>query len=155
MARVSFYQKTATFLQPIMLSRRRTVSDIHKRGAPFRKNRSFDLANDIAILKAEVIKSTAIPVQTSRRVLVGDEVFTLGFPNIQFQGIEAKYTHGHINSLTGMSNDPRMFQISAAVQPGNSGGPLLNIEGLVVGMVVAKLDEMATVRETGSLPQKC
>ena len=52
-----------------------------------------------------------------------------------------------------MGDDVRLFQISAAVQPGNSGGPLLDGEGQVVGLVVAKLDEIATARATGSLPQ--
>jgi S1-C subfamily serine protease len=52
-----------------------------------------------------------------------------------------------------MGDDPRLFQISTAVQPGNSGGPLLDGDGQVVGLVVAKLDEIATAKETGSLPQ--
>jgi S1-C subfamily serine protease len=99
------------------------------------------------------VQVAALAVQSSRAVKVGQEVFTLGFPNIQFQGTEAKYTQGNINSLSGIGDDPRLFQISAAVQPGNSGGPLLDAEGQVIGLVVAKLDEIATAQATGSLPQ--
>jgi TPR repeat protein len=113
----------------------------------------LDAANDIALLKVDGQEFEALPVQTSREVKVGQEVFTLGFPNIQLQGTEAKYTQGNISSLSGIADDPRLFQISAAVQPGNSGGPLLDNGGIVVGLVVAKLDEIATAKETGSLPQ--
>jgi S1-C subfamily serine protease len=112
-----------------------------------------DTVNDIALLKVEGIQCEALPVQSSRGGKVGAEVFTLGFPNIQLQGTEAKYTNGHINSLSGFADDPRLFQISAAIQPGNSGGPLLRPDGTVVGIVVAKLDEIATANTTGSLPQ--
>ncbi len=112
-----------------------------------------DAANDIALLKVEGAGFAALAVQSSRTVKVGQEIFTMGFPNIQFQGTEAKYTQGNINSLSGIGDDVRLFQISAAVQPGNSGGPLLDGDGQVVGVVVAKLDEIATAKETGSLPQ--
>jgi len=113
----------------------------------------IDSANDVALLKVDGVGFEALMVQSSREVKVGQEIFTLGFPNIQFQGMEAKYTQGNISSLTGFADDPRLFQISTAVQPGNSGGPLLNAEGQVVGLIVAKLDEIATAKETGSLPQ--
>lgn len=112
-----------------------------------------DVANDIALLKVDGAKFDALSVQSSRGVKVGQDVFTLGFPNIQIQGTEAKYTQGNISSLSGLGDDPRLFQISAAVQPGNSGGPLLDGDGQVVGVVVSKLDEIATAKETGSLPQ--
>jgi TPR repeat protein len=112
-----------------------------------------DVANDIALLKVDGVQVDALALQSSRDVKVGQEIFTLGFPNIQIQGTEAKYTQGSINSLSGIGDDPRLFQISTAVQPGNSGGPLLDSDGQVVGLVVAKLDEIATAKETGSLPQ--
>ncbi len=112
-----------------------------------------DSANDIALLKVDGARFEALAIKSSRDAKVGQEVFTLGFPNIQLQGTEAKYTQGNISSLSGIADDPRLFQISAAVQPGNSGGPLLNAEGQVVGLIVAKLDEIATAKETGSLPQ--
>lgn len=112
-----------------------------------------DAANDIALLKAEISGVESLPVKGSRDVRSGQEIFTLGFPNIELQGTEAKYTQGHISSLSGIGDDPRLFQISAAVQPGNSGGPLLDAEGQVVGLVVATLDHLTTAAVTGSLPQ--
>jgi len=112
-----------------------------------------DAANDIALLKVVGLTVAALPVISSRNVRTGMDVFTLGFPNIQLQGTEVKYTQGNISSLTGAGDDPRLFQISVSVQPGNSGGPLLDEQGQVIGIVIAKLDEKVTARATGSLPQ--
>jgi uncharacterized protein len=112
-----------------------------------------DAANDIALLKADVTGVEALSVKSSLDVRSGQEVFTLGFPNVELQGSEAKYTQGHVSSLSGIGDDPRLFQISAAVQPGNSGGPLLDAEGQVVGLIVATLDHLTAAAVTGSLPQ--
>jgi len=112
-----------------------------------------DAANDLALLKLDRITVAALPVISSQNVRTGLDVFTLGFPNIQLQGTELKYTQGNISSLTGLGDDPRLFQISVPVQPGNSGGPLLDEQGRVIGVVIAKLDEIFTARATGSLPQ--
>ena len=89
----------------------------------------------------------------SSSVKTGQKVFTIGFPNIGIQGFEPKYTEGVISSLTGMQNNPRFFQISVSVQPGNSGGPLVDDKGRVVGIVTAKLDDIASLVATGSIPQ--
>jgi S1-C subfamily serine protease len=84
---------------------------------------------------------------------LGDEVFTIGFPNIEMQGIQPKYTDGKISSLAGMQDDPTEYQISVPVQPGNSGGPLCDVNGDVVGIVVARLNDMAVMRISGVVPQ--
>ncbi|HZM01622.1 MAG TPA: trypsin-like peptidase domain-containing protein [Candidatus Saccharimonadales bacterium] len=111
-----------------------------------------DKANDVALLKVDG-KFSALPVASSRGVKLGESVFTIGFPNIELQGSGPKLTKGEISSLTGMQDDPREFQISVPVQPGNSGGPLVNQNGNVVGIVEAQLADMATLQTTGSLPQ--
>ena len=111
-----------------------------------------DPANDVALLKVTGFFS-ALPLVTSRSVRLGDSVSTMGFPNTAVQGLEPKLTRGEINSLYGMKDDPRHFQISAAVQPGNSGGPLIDSDGNVVGIVKMRLDDVQTLKLTGSLPQ--
>jgi S1-C subfamily serine protease len=111
-----------------------------------------DKANDIALLKIAG-KFATLPVGLSRAMKLGESVFTIGFPNIELQGFAPKLTKGEISSLTGVQDDPREFQISVAVQPGNSGGPLVNQYGNVVGIVSARLADMATLETTGSLPQ--
>ena len=62
-------------------------------------------------------------------------------------------TTGIVSSLGGVLNDTRYSQISAAVQPGNSGGPLLDSGGEVVGMVAAKLNALKFARATGNIPE--
>jgi TPR repeat protein len=111
-----------------------------------------DKANDVAMLKAEGT-FPALPIAPSRGIKLGGSVFTIGFPNINLQGFAPKLTKGEISSLTGAEDDPRAFQISVAVQPGNSGGPLVDMNGNVVGIVEARLADMPTLKSTGSLPQ--
>lgn len=69
---------------------------------------------------------------------VGENIFILGYPQIDTMGEEIKLTEGVISALSGYKGNQSMFQISAAVQPGNSGGPLFNEEGNVIGVVCAK-----------------
>ncbi len=111
-----------------------------------------DKANDVALLK---ISGTfrPLPVTPSGAVKLGDSVFTIGFPNILLQGLSPKITKGEISSLAGALDDPRHFQISVAVQPGNSGGPLVNEHGNVVGIVASKLSAIAALEATGDLPE--
>jgi len=66
-------------------------------------------------------------------------VATVGFPDIGMQGFAPKLAKGEIASLSGAGDDPRYFQISAPVQPGNSGGALVDERGNVIGIVSAKV----------------
>lgn len=111
-----------------------------------------DFANDIAILKAEV-KSSPISVAPYANLSKGNEVFTLGYPLIQIQGQEQKATFGRVNALSGIQDDIRFLQIDVPIQPGNSGGPLIDKSGKVVGITNATLDQINALRESGSLPQ--
>ena len=111
-----------------------------------------DKVNDVAVLKVNG-KFPALPVAPSRATKLGETVFTIGFPNLGLQGFAPKLSKGEISTLTGAQDDPREFQISVAVQPGNSGGPLVNQYGNVVGVVEARLADIATLKSAGSLPQ--
>ena len=111
-----------------------------------------DAANDVALLKVNGTYKP-VPLVPSRSAKLGDSVFTVGFPNTLVQGIEPKLTKGEVSSLAGAQDDPRHFQISVPVQPGNSGGPLADRSGNVIGIVTARLGDLATLKITGSLPQ--
>jgi TPR repeat protein len=111
-----------------------------------------DAANDLALLKA-VGAFKPLPVAASRTVKLGGTVATVGFPDIGLQGFAPKLAKGEIASLAGAADDPRYFQISVPVQPGNSGGALVDARGNVVGIVAAKLDASAALAATGSLPE--
>ncbi len=111
-----------------------------------------DPTNDLALLKV-VGTFVALPIGNSSEARLGDAVFTIGFPNLDVQGVEPKLTRGDISSLAGVKDDPRHFQISVPVQPGNSGGPLVAANGNVVGIVTMRLGDWRTLRLTGALPQ--
>ena len=111
-----------------------------------------DESNDIAILK---ISSSTIPLPliTSRKTKIGNAVYSMGFPNVQLQGLSPKFTSGLISSLTGLRDDPKHFQISVPVQPGNSGGALVDNRGNVIGVVTAKLSQKAAINTTGTIAE--
>ena len=111
-----------------------------------------DRANDLALLKAEG-KFTALPVITSRGVRLGATAATVGFPNTGLQGFAPKLARGEIASLAGAQDDARHFQISAPIQPGNSGGALVDERGNVIGVVVAKLSQRAALATSGALAE--
>jgi S1-C subfamily serine protease len=111
-----------------------------------------DAANDLALLKTEG-KFAALPVVSSRAVKMGGTVATVGFPNIGLQGFAPKLAKGEIAALSGAQDDPRYFQIRVPVQPGNSGGALVDERGNVVGVVAAKLNTAAALATSGALPE--
>lgn len=111
-----------------------------------------DPANDIAILKVDAV-TAGIPLAASFSGSKGDEVLTLGYPLVAIQGQEQKATFGRINALSGIGSDIRYSQVDVPIQPGNSGGPLLNDRGEVIGVVTATLNQMTTLKATGSLTQ--
>ena len=111
-----------------------------------------DSRNDLALLKISGV-FPALAFSPARSAKLGQSIFTIGYPNPVLQGHNAKFTRGEINGLTGYRDDPRLYQISAPVQPGNSGGALVDKKGHVVGVVVAILDARAALKITGALPQ--
>jgi S1-C subfamily serine protease len=84
---------------------------------------------------------------------LGSTVVTVGFPNIGLQGFSPKFARGEISSLSGPQDDARYFQISVPLQPGNSGGALVDEHGNVVGVVSAALSARAALATSGALPQ--
>jgi len=113
-----------------------------------------DAVNDLALLKVEdwAKLPPALPLAKSS-VHIGAKVFTIGYPHPTMMGAKPKLTDGTVSSTTGLGDDPRAYQISVPLQAGNSGGPLLNMNGEVVGIVTAKLSAAKIFEVTGDLPQ--
>ena len=111
-----------------------------------------DEPHDLALLKAD-IASAPLAVGSSASVRLGQGVFTVGFPNIEVQGKDPKLTRGEISSLRGLLDEPNSFQVSVPVQPGNSGGPLMVLDGTVVGLLQMRLEPVETFLISGSMPQ--
>ena len=111
-----------------------------------------DVRNDVALLKAGETNSMAY-IRGGRGVRQGDSIIAYGYPLSNILSSSAKVTTGMVNSLSGLGDDFRYMQISAPVQPGNSGGPLIDTSGNVVGVVSSKLNAAEIQKTTGDIPQ--
>lgn len=98
-----------------------------------------DAGDDVALLKVETETSKYLELGEEKGVTLAKPVFTVGFPQVNVQGSSAKFTEGSVSSLSGAEDDRRYFQISVPIQPGNSGSPLVDSSGKVVGIVTATL----------------
>ena len=87
------------------------------------------------------------------RASLGAEVAVAGYPLKGLLAPTLNVTRGNVSSLTGLGNEAKWLQISAPVQSGNSGGPVLDNAGNVIGVVTAKLNAVRTAQETGDVPQ--
>ena len=86
-------------------------------------------------------------------VPIGLEIYSIGFPMLGFQSNSIKITQGLINSDEGINRQKKLFQISAEIEKGNSGGPIISPDGLVVGVTLSKLNALSVAEKTNDLPQ--
>jgi len=113
-----------------------------------------DVATDLAVLR--VSGTTARPYARFDRAKVtrlGEEVVVFGYPLSGALASSGNLTTGNVSALAGIGNDVGRYQISAPVQQGNSGGPLLDRSGNVLGVVVSKLNTLSAAAATGDIPQ--
>ncbi|ALN71992.1 hypothetical protein M673_04645 [Aureimonas sp. AU20] len=111
-----------------------------------------DEDHDLALVKVDAALGQPLPIISSKPRL-GEDILALGFPLRSILADSLNVTRGNISSLMGLMNDANYLQISAPVQPGNSGGPLIDLAGRVVGVVTAKLNAVAVADLTGDIPQ--
>ena len=126
-----------------------------------------DAINDVAVLKVEDASAVrpGIPLATEPAILA-QRVFTLGFPLLGTLGNSLKFNEGSVSSLKGLGDDPTNLQVSVPLQPGNSGGPLMNTKGEVLGITASvmktaqnvnyavKVDHVHAVLEKIEMPEE-
>lgn len=126
---------------------------LHDGSLAHAKIQAKDCIRDIAILKLNITTPNYLAVAPVNSAKTGDRVFTIGFPMSSILNQEAKYTEGVISSLSDIERIPFFLQITVPIQPGNSGGALVNEDGLVVG-IISSTDAMSTfLNNAGTLPQ--
>jgi S1-C subfamily serine protease len=113
---------------------------------------SSDETNDLALLQAPSAFKEVATIR-DKAIHSGDSVVAIGYPFHGLLSSDFTVTTGIVSSLSGIMNDTRFLQISAAVQPGNSGGPLLDTSGTIAGMVAAKLNALKVAKATGNIPE--
>ncbi len=112
-----------------------------------------DRRADLAILKLSHPLPTALRFRSGHPVKLGEEIVVIGYPLHGVLASPPTVTTGIVSSLAGLRDDPTEMQISAPVQQGNSGGPVLDRGGNVVGVVESKLDAIRAAMITGDIPQ--
>jgi serine protease Do len=131
-----------------------------------------DRRNDLALLKISSLKMasvetkslikklgiTVVPLASdglmrSEDVELGEDVLVSGYPYGEIFSNSIKVTKGIVSANRGLGDDTGQFQIDAAVQPGNSGGPIYDENGNIVGVVVAQLNKRKFEKMVGSMPE--
>jgi serine protease Do len=113
-----------------------------------------DTSNDLVILKlAKRLPVSALRLGEFASVRVGEPVYTIGFPLASELGQKHRLGEGIVNSSVGMQDEPRMFQVSVPIQPGNSGGPLLDQYGDVIGIVTSTANPFFFAKFHDTIPQ--
>lgn len=113
-----------------------------------------DRINDLALIQIQT-KATDIAVIASEagRLRQGEEIVAFGFPLNSVLSTGGNLTPGVVSALTGLGNNTNQIQITAPIQPGSSGSPVINKKGEVVGVVSLKLDDKKMAKLTGQLGQ--
>ncbi len=112
-----------------------------------------DPEHDLALLRVARPTPHWLPLAPPHSARLGEAVFTLGFPVTDMLGEDPKYTDGAISSLSGLEGRVSELQISVPIQPGSSGGPLVDPDGRVVGIVTSMAENDEFKRESGTMPQ--
>ena len=109
--------------------------------------------DDLAVLKANTRRASIATFRESSSINQGETVILYGYPLAGLLASAGNVSTGLVTALAGLGDDASQMQISAPVQPGNSGGPLVDTKGAVIGVVVAKLDAIAIAKITSDIPQ--
>jgi TPR repeat protein len=112
-----------------------------------------DEKHDLALLEGELPSTRTALFRGSPPPRLGEPVIVAGFPLTDLLAASLNVTTGTISALAGPKNSEALFQITAPVQRGNSGGPVLDANGDVVGVVVSKLNALRVAMATGDVPQ--
>lgn len=112
-----------------------------------------DRRRDLALIDTGRGFSSVVRFRPQGGVELGETVLVFGYPYGQALGTGLNVTNGIVTGLSGPGGDESRFQMNAAVQPGNSGGPAVDDAGLLLGVAVGRLNDLAVLRATGSLPQ--
>jgi len=148
-----------------------TVGDNANKQVPAKVIRT-DRRNDLALLKLSTLEmasaesksliqklgNAVMPLTTngllrSEDVRLGEKVLVAGYPFGDFISNTMKVTTGVVSTTVGPGDDSGQFQLDAAIQPGNSGGPIYDYGGNIVGVVVSQLNKMRMAEAIGTIPE--
>ena len=111
-----------------------------------------DTKNDVGLVKGKFKNTKYLNIKSDGAEL-GEDIVAFGYPLVDSLSDSVKLTKGIVSALAGPNNNFAMIQIDAALQPGNSGGPVLNMNGLVVGIATSGLSKLKMAKEQKILPE--
>lgn len=114
---------------------------------------SSESSIDLALIRVFGMRSAVASLRSPRSVTLGETVSVFGYPLAGALSSSGNFTGGLVSSLQGLRNAAGQIQITAPVQPGSSGGPVMDASGLIVGVVQSKLDAVKSALVTGDIPQ--
>ena len=108
---------------------------------------------DLAVLASPRRSRSFLSVAAAQRPRLGEGVFALGYPLYGTLGTGLSMTRGNVSATAGLGDDPSSLTITAPIHPGNSGGPLMSLDGEIVGVVVATIDKLRMAEAFGTMPE--
>ena len=117
------------------------------------KMASVETKSLIKKLGIRIVPLAAGGLMRAEGVELGEDVMVAGYPYGEIFSNSIKVTKGIVSASRGLGDDTGQFQIDAAVQPGNSGGPIYDENGNIVGVVVSQLNKRKFEKQTGSMPE--
>ena len=108
---------------------------------------------DLAVVSSAERSSVWLELSADVNAHLGETVMALGYPYLGTLGQGLTVTGGNVSALQDVDGNKDKVMISAPIQPGNSGGPLVNARGAVIGVVVSRVDDLVVLENTGTLPQ--
>jgi S1-C subfamily serine protease len=111
-----------------------------------------DPLNDLAVISAADLPLRKVARFRSAGPRLGEDLMAAGFPYSTILGTSLKTTFGNVSSVVGGTNVAE-FQLSASIQPGNSGGPIVDQSGVVIGVVTSKLSDDYMLKSRGQIAQ--
>jgi len=113
-----------------------------------------DKNNDLALLKTKEAKAPSFaPFRSGKGIRIGDAITVPGYPLSSYLGSSIRATTGTVSAQTGLRNNSGEFQFAAEIQPGNSGGPVLDTSGNIVGIVSYRFSDIELITTAGLVPQ--
>mgnify|MGYP001326126984 CR=1 FL=1 len=111
-----------------------------------------DMVNDIGLVRGKFQKVSYLNIKPGGAEL-GEDIVAFGYPLSRFTSDSVKLTKGIVSALSGPGNNFSQIQIDAAIQPGSSGGPILNMNGQVIGVAVSGLSKKLLAQEADYIPE--
>ena len=114
---------------------------------------SVETKSLISKLSNKVVPLATEGLMRSEDVVLGESVMVGGYPYGDFISDTFKVTGGMVSAVRGLGDDSGQFQMDAAVQPGNSGGPIYDMNGNIVGVVISQLNKVKFAKISKSIPE--